>query len=58
MLIKIPVSVGELVDKITILEIKKKKIKDKKKLEIYTSCFMNGLLSVKPCKTTNFYKFK
>jgi hypothetical protein len=32
MLIKIPVSVGELVDKITILEIKKKIIKDKKKL--------------------------
>jgi hypothetical protein len=33
MLIKIPVSVGELVDKITILEIKKNKIKDKNKLE-------------------------
>jgi len=32
MFIKIPVSVGELVDKITILEIKKKIIKDKKKL--------------------------
>ena len=32
MLINIPVSVGELVDKITILEIKKKKIKDKNKL--------------------------
>ena len=32
MLIKIPVSTGELVDKITILEIKKNKIKDKKKL--------------------------
>ena len=32
MLIKIPVSAGELVDKITILEIKKIKIKDKKKL--------------------------
>ena len=32
MLIKIPVSIGELVDKITILEIKKKIIKDKKKL--------------------------
>ena len=32
MLIKIPVSVGELVDKITILEIKRKIIKDKKKL--------------------------
>ena len=32
MLIKIPVSTGELVDKITILEIKKIKIKDKKKL--------------------------
>ena len=32
MLIKIPVSVGELVDKITILEIKKKIIKDRKKL--------------------------
>ena len=32
MLINIPVSVGELVDKITILEIKKIKIKDKNKL--------------------------
>ena len=32
MLIKIPVSVGELADKITILEIKKTKIKEKKKL--------------------------
>ena len=32
MLIKIPVSTGELVDKITILEIKKIKIKDKTKL--------------------------
>ena len=32
MLIKIPVSAGELVDKITILEIKKIKIKDKNKL--------------------------
>jgi len=33
MLIKIPVSVGELADKITILEIKKNKINDKNKLE-------------------------
>ena len=32
MIVKIPVSVGELVDKITILEIKSKKIKDIKKL--------------------------
>ena len=32
MLINIPVSVGELIDKITILEIKKIKIKDKNKL--------------------------
>ena len=32
MIVKIPVSVGELVDKITILEIKNKKIKDKYKL--------------------------
>ena len=32
MIVKIPVSVGELIDKITILEIKNKKIKDKKKL--------------------------
>ena len=30
MIVKIPVSVGELIDKITILEIKNKKIKDKK----------------------------
>ena len=32
MIVKIPVSIGELIDKITILEIKNKKIKDKKKL--------------------------
>ena len=32
MIVKVPVSVGELVDKITILEIKNKKIKDIKKL--------------------------
>ena len=32
MLIKIPVSTGELVDKITILEIKKIKVQDKLKL--------------------------
>lgn len=32
MKIKIPISTGELIDKITILEIKSKKIKDKKKL--------------------------
>ena len=32
MLIKIPVSVGELIDKVTILEIKKIKINDKLKL--------------------------
>jgi len=32
MLIKIPVSTGELADKITILEIKKVKVKDKSKL--------------------------
>ena len=30
MIVKIPVSIGELIDKITILEIKNKKIKDKK----------------------------
>lgn len=33
MLINIPVSVGELVDKITILEIKKARISDKEKLD-------------------------
>jgi hypothetical protein len=32
-MIKIPVSVGELIDKITILEIKNEMIQDKKKLE-------------------------
>ena len=32
MLIKIPVSVGELIDKVTILEIKKIKINDKLEL--------------------------
>ena len=34
MLIKIPVSTGELIDKITILEIKKTKINDKLKLAL------------------------
>lgn len=33
MIVKIPVSIGELVDKITILEIKKIKIKEKDKLK-------------------------
>jgi hypothetical protein len=33
MLIKAPISVGELIDKITILEIKQEKISDKQKLE-------------------------
>ena len=33
MIIKIPISLGELVDKISILLIKKEKIKDKKKLK-------------------------
>ena len=33
MLIKIPISAGELIDKITILEIKQEKIVDKSKLE-------------------------
>ena len=33
MKINVPASVGELFDKITILEIKKKKIKDKEKLK-------------------------
>ena len=32
MIVKIPVSIGELIDKITILEIKKAKITDKSKL--------------------------
>ena len=46
MLIKIPVSVGELADKITILEIKKKKIADKKKLKriINELIFLNDIL--------------
>ena len=34
MLVNIPVSVGELFDKISILEIKKKKIKNKEHLKI------------------------
>ena len=33
MIVKIPVSIGELIDKITILEIKKIKIKEKDKLK-------------------------
>ncbi|MDB9818521.1 DUF6165 family protein [Pelagibacterales bacterium] len=46
MLIKIPVSIGELADKITILEIKKKKIADKKKLKKITNelIFLNDIL--------------
>jgi hypothetical protein len=36
MILKVPVSVGELLDKITILEIKKEKIKDEKKLSYIT----------------------
>jgi hypothetical protein len=32
-MIEIPISVGEVIDKITILKIKKEKIKDKKKLD-------------------------
>ena len=46
MLIKIPVSVGELADKITILEIKKKKIADKKKLKriLNELIFLNDIL--------------
>ena len=34
MIIKIPASVGEVIDKLTILEIKKQKISDKEKLNI------------------------
>ena len=34
MIVKIPVSVGELADKITILEIKKNKINDSDKLAL------------------------
>ena len=57
MLIKIPVSVGELVDKITILEIKKKKIKDKKKLENIKNEleFLNNILK-KKVKLDSFIK--
>jgi len=46
MLIKIPVSIGELADKITILEIKKNKIADKKKLKKITNelIFLNDIL--------------
>ena len=57
MLIKIPVSVGELVDKITILEIKKKKIKDKNKLENIKNEleFLNNILK-KKVKLDSFIK--
>ena len=57
MLIKIPVSVGELVDKITILEIKKKIIKDKKKLiNIKNELeFLNNILK-KKVKLDNLIK--
>jgi len=57
MLIKIPVSVGELVDKITILEIKKKIIKDKKKLTNIKNEleFLNDILK-KKVKLDNLIK--
>ena len=57
MLIKIPVSVGELVDKITILEIKKKIIKDKMKLKNIKNEleFLNDILK-KKVKLNNLIK--
>tara|TARA_B100000767_G_C19738603_1_gene525063 strand:+ start:1273 stop:1659 length:387 start_codon:yes stop_codon:yes gene_type:complete len=57
MLIKIPVSVGELVDKITILEIKKKIIKDKMKLKNIKNEleFLNDILK-KKVKLDNLIK--
>ena len=45
MKINVPASVGELFDKITILEIKKKKIKDKEKLK-YVNVELNLLNNV------------
>jgi len=47
-MVTIPVSVGELVDKLTILEIKKIKIEDQKKLEYINSEFeiLNNLFLV------------
>ena len=52
MKINVPASVGELFDKITILEIKKKKIKDKEKLK-YVNVELNLLNKVVTKKKIN-----
>ena len=52
MKINVPASVGELFDKITILEIKKKKIKDKEKLK-YVNVELNLLNNVVRKKKIN-----
>ena len=58
MKINIPVSVGELVDKVTILEIKIKKIKDKsklkdvrKELDLLKKVFIKKNINLKKIKT-------
>ena len=54
MKINVPASVGELFDKITILEIKKKKIKDKEKLK-HVNAELNLLNKVVTKKKTVSY---
>lgn len=61
MLIKIPVSIGELVDKITILEIKTGKIKDKARLKAANSelkLLNNSLQKVLTSEIRRGEKFK
>lgn len=53
MKIKIPVSAGEIIDKFTILEIKKKRIKDKLKVSKIRTELKELLPSVKKILTAN-----
>lgn len=58
--IKISVSIGELIDKITILEIKSKKLKDKNKLENVNLelSFLNSVLTSNSLDENIINKFK
>ena len=60
MKINIPASIGELLDKITILEIKKNKIKESKKLiEINKELkLLNNIVKIKKLKNANISKLK
>tara|TARA_Y100000591_G_scaffold182956_1_gene157952 strand:+ start:101 stop:487 length:387 start_codon:yes stop_codon:yes gene_type:complete len=58
MKINVPASIGELFDKITILEIKKKKIKDKVKLKHVNNelLLLNGIVKKKIINKRKIYK--